>query len=66
MIGESSHTLTKNLEQFLIVLTSTSIVAISGLMVFTLAYKSGSRLFWGLVYGVTALNVVIWSLVALC
>ena len=57
------YILTTSLQQFLTMLTSIGMAAVSGLIILELVHKSRSALFWQLVYPLTALNVILWSFV---
>ena len=63
MIPHITHTLTSNLQQFLIMLTSLGMVAVCGLIVVALVHKSKNKVLWPVVYVFSGVNVVVWSLV---
>ncbi|MBA7495220.1 hypothetical protein ES702_05800 [subsurface metagenome] len=57
------YTLTANLYQFLLMLTSTGIVALSALLVLDLVHKTNNKNFWPLVYPLVTANVIVWSFI---
>lgn len=66
MIVFIKHLITSDFLDFLGTLTSVTVVFVSGIIMLEPVKKSrGSKQFWGLVYGFTGFNVIIWTL-ALC